>query len=148
MCGCHIFVHATGTTGFPGGSVVKKLPAVQETGFDPWVGSIPWRMKWQPTLVFLPGESHGQLSLEGYSPWGHKTAGQDLTTEKKQLIQRCRVMERGLYHQLRHPHPAPCKTTVLSTPPRQRKEKGPISRRTCDFSPLPFVWGDPLSCGI
>ena len=36
--------------------------------FDPWVRQIPWRRKWQPTLVFLPGESHGQRSLEGYSP--------------------------------------------------------------------------------
>ena len=41
-------------------------------GFDPWVGKIPWRRKWQPTPVFLPGESHGQISLVGYSPLGHK----------------------------------------------------------------------------
>ena len=34
-------------------------------GFDPWVGKIPWRRAWQPTPVFLPGESHGQGSLEG-----------------------------------------------------------------------------------
>ena len=40
-------------------------------GFDPPVGKIPWRRKWQPTPVFLPGESHGQRSLVGYSPWGH-----------------------------------------------------------------------------
>ena len=33
----------------------------------------PWRRKWQPTLAFLPGESQGQRSLEGYSPWGHKS---------------------------------------------------------------------------
>ena len=33
---------------------------------------IPWRRKWQPTLVFSPGESHGQRSLVGHSPWGHK----------------------------------------------------------------------------
>ena len=39
-------------------------------GFNPWVGKIPWRRKWQPTAVFLPGESHGQRSLVGYSPWG------------------------------------------------------------------------------
>jgi len=37
-----------------------------------WVGKIPWRRKWQPTPVFLPGKSHGQRSLVGYSPWGHK----------------------------------------------------------------------------
>jgi len=36
--------------------------------FDPWVRKIPWSRKWQPTPVFLPGESHGQRSLEGYSP--------------------------------------------------------------------------------
>ena len=36
--------------------------------FNPWVGKIPWRRKWQPTPVFLTGESHGQRSLEGYSP--------------------------------------------------------------------------------
>ena len=32
----------------------------------------PWRRKWQPTPVFLPGKSHGQRSLTRYSPWGHK----------------------------------------------------------------------------
>ena len=41
-------------------------------GFDPWVRKIPWRRKWQPTPVFLPGKSHGQRSLVGYSPWGRK----------------------------------------------------------------------------
>ena len=40
--------------------------------FDPWVGKIPWRRKWQPTPVFLPGKSHGQKSLAGYSSWGHR----------------------------------------------------------------------------
>ena len=38
--------------------------------FDPWVGKIPWRRKWQPTPVFLPGKSHRQRSLAGYSPRG------------------------------------------------------------------------------
>ena len=36
---------------------------------DPWFGKIPWRKKWQLTLVLLPGKSHGQTSLAGYSPW-------------------------------------------------------------------------------
>ena len=52
--------------------VVKNLPAMQETRFDPWVGKILWKRKWLPTPVFLPGESHGQRSLAGYSPWGCK----------------------------------------------------------------------------
>ena len=38
----------------------------------PWVGKMPWRRAWQPTPVVLPGESHGQRSLVGYSPWGQK----------------------------------------------------------------------------
>ena len=41
-------------------------------GFNPWVRKIPWNRKWQPTPVFLPGESHGQRSLVSYSPWGRK----------------------------------------------------------------------------
>ena len=63
----------------PGASLiaqsVKNLPAMQETWFDSWVWKIPWRRKWQPTPAFLPGESHGQRSLAGYSPWGHKELG-------------------------------------------------------------------------
>ena len=50
--------------------VTLSLP--QRPGFDPCVGKIPWRRKWQPTPVFLPGEPHGQSSLIGYSPRGHK----------------------------------------------------------------------------
>ena len=43
--------------GFPGGSVGKESACQCRTrGFSPWVGKIPWRRKWQPTLVFLPGE--------------------------------------------------------------------------------------------
>ena len=45
---------------------------MQETWFDPWVGKIPWRRKWQPTAVVLPGESQGQRSLSGCSPRGCK----------------------------------------------------------------------------
>ena len=45
---------------------------MQETQVWSWVWKVPWRRAWQPTPVFLPGESHGQRSLAGYSPWGHK----------------------------------------------------------------------------
>ena len=47
--------------------------------FDPWIGTIPWRRKWQPTPVFLPGKSHGRGSPVGYSPWGCKESD---TTER------------------------------------------------------------------
>ena len=49
--------------------------------FDPWVGKIPWRRKWQSPLVFLPGESRGQRSLVGYSPWGSQRVGHRGVTE-------------------------------------------------------------------
>ena len=45
--------------------------------FDPWVGKMPWRGKWQPTPVFWPGKSHGQRSLAGYSPLAPKRVGHD-----------------------------------------------------------------------
>ena len=48
--------------------MVKRLPTV----FKTWVEEVSWRRKWQPTPVFLPGESHGWRSLVGYSPWGRK----------------------------------------------------------------------------
>ena len=40
--------------------------------FNPWVAKVPWRREWQPTLVFLPGEFHGQRGQAGYSPRGHR----------------------------------------------------------------------------
>ena len=59
--------------GFPGGlMVIESAGQCRRHGFDPWVRRIPWRRKWQPTPVFLPGKSHGQRSLASYSPWGHK----------------------------------------------------------------------------
>ena len=50
-------------------------------GCSPWVGKIPWRRKWQFTLVFLPGKSCGQKSLACCSPWGSKRVRHDLVTK-------------------------------------------------------------------
>ena len=61
--------------GFPGGSVGKESACnqeMQETRFNPLVRKTPWRRAWQPTPVFLPGESQGQRSLAGCSPRGRK----------------------------------------------------------------------------
>ena len=73
--------------GFPGGSDGKDSPAIQ----DPWVPEIPWRRKWQPTPVILPGEFHEQRSLAGYSPWCCKESGMteqlSLTHSKQVLLQ-------------------------------------------------------------
>ena len=65
---------------FPGGSDGKSV-CLQcgRPRFHPWAGKIPWRRKWQPTPVLLPGKFHGQRSVVGYSPWGHKESD---TTER------------------------------------------------------------------
>ena len=56
--------------GLPPRAAVSEV--AQRPGFDLWVRKIPWRRKWQSTPVLLPGKSHGQRSLVGYSPWGLK----------------------------------------------------------------------------
>ena len=65
---------------------VKNLPAMQETRVLSLGWEDPWRRKWLPTPVFLPGKFHGQRSLVGYSPWSCKRVGHDLVT-KQQLQQ-------------------------------------------------------------
>ena len=62
-----------GYMGFPGGSEVKASACnVGDLGLIPGLGRFPWRRKRKPTPVFLPGESHGQRNLVGYSPRGRK----------------------------------------------------------------------------
>ena len=68
----------------PSAGAVAKNSACQcrrceRLRFDPWVGKIPWRREWQTAPIFLPGESHGQGSLVGYSPGGRKESD---TTER------------------------------------------------------------------
>ena len=60
---------------------------------DPWVRKIPWRRKWQPSLVFLPGESHGQRSLAGCSPWGLQKSQTQLNRPSSRIYS-----ERQLLH--------------------------------------------------
>ena len=63
--------------------IVKELACQfrrhKRHGFSPW--KIPWRRAWQPIPIFLPGESVGQRSLAGYSPWGRKESGPTEMTE-------------------------------------------------------------------
>ena len=72
--------------GFPGGSVSED-PACQcrRPRFDPWVEKILWRRKWQPTVEFLPGKSHGQRSRAGHSPCSRRV-GHNLRTETTTTI--------------------------------------------------------------
>ena len=55
-----------------GKELTRQCRRCKRCGFDPWVGKIPCKRKWQPTPVFLLGKSHGQRSLVGHSPWGCK----------------------------------------------------------------------------
>ena len=63
---------------------VKNLPAKQETQLQSLGWDDPWRREWLPTLLFLPEKSHGQSSLVGYSPWGHKES--DMTEQLSLLL--------------------------------------------------------------
>ena len=72
--------------GFPDGSVLRIHLPSRRHGFDPWLEKTPWRRKWQPTPVFLPGKSHGQRRLVGYSPWGHERFKCDLETKQQQQM--------------------------------------------------------------
>ena len=60
--------------GFPGGPMIKNPPSNAEDrcGLDPWDRKIPWKRKWQPTPVFLPGKFHLQRSMGGYNQWDHQ----------------------------------------------------------------------------
>ena len=51
---------------------LAKAGDARDMGLIPGWGRSPWKRKWQPTPTFLPGKFHGQRSLVGYSPWGHK----------------------------------------------------------------------------
>ena len=63
--------------------IPNKLLACQcrRLRFNPWIEKIPWRRTWQPTSVFLSGQSHGQRSLVGYSPWECKRVRHNLKTK-------------------------------------------------------------------
>ena len=73
-----IFEYCYMLNGLPKALAVKNSPA-KICEFDPWVRKILWRRKWQPTPVFLPGESHGGRSLVGYRP-GDRRVGHDWAT--------------------------------------------------------------------
>ena len=71
--------------GFPSGANGKEAVCQcrrrKRHNFDPWIGKIPWRRTWQPTLVFLPREFHGQRSLVGYGLQGRKELDMTEATE-------------------------------------------------------------------
>jgi len=61
---------------------------------DPWVGKIPWRRAWQPTPLYLPGKSHGQRNLVGFSPVGRKEADMTEVTYHARIFSLCTYREK------------------------------------------------------
>ena len=81
---CFLLCLVTGNSGWllrchNGKEPTSQWRRLKRHSFSPWVGKIPWRMKLQPTPVFLPGKFNGQKSLVGCNPWGHKKS--DLTEQ-------------------------------------------------------------------
>ena len=72
--------------------MVKHLLTMQENRFNPLVGKILWRRKWQPTPVLLPGKSHGQRSLVGYNSWGRKKSDMTMSVLTCCLILFARIL--------------------------------------------------------
>ena len=93
------------SAGFPIGGASGKEPACQggrrkRHGFDPWVRKIPWRQAWQPTPLFLPGESQGQRSLVGLQSMGLQRVSHDwsdFTAHTKTVIP-CRAIKSFINH--------------------------------------------------
>ena len=89
---CQLFFFRCYTGGFPGGSSNKESTCqcrrCKRHGFNLWVGRSPWRRKWQPIPVSLPGKSHAQRSLTDYSLWGRKESD---TTKRPGTSTRCYV---------------------------------------------------------
>ena len=95
-----IIIEIKGTIygGFSGGSVIKNLPAKQETQVWSLGQEDPQRRKWQPTAVVLPGKSHGQKSLEGYSRRVTRVVDNLATKQQQQLPNKCNVFESSPNH--------------------------------------------------
>ena len=117
----HVTALATGLQLWTGYTAMKlrHLLLGRKAMTNLWVGKIPWRRKWQPTPVLLPGESHGQRSPADYSPQGHKEL--DMT---ESLLQhhssKASVLQHSAFFtvQLSHPYMTTGKTIVLT---RRRK---------------------------
>ena len=73
--------------------VVKNLPANAGDARDTGSGRFPWRRKWQPNPVFLPGKFHGQRNLVGCCPWGCKESDLAEHTHNKQFCDRYKILE-------------------------------------------------------
>ena len=96
----HIFIYVCMYMSSLVAPLVENLPTTQETtcqckrcGNSPWVRKSPWRWKWLPTPVFLPGKSQRQRILEGYRPWGLKSSIKLIYIYSSNLMTHCNKWE-------------------------------------------------------
>ena len=85
------------TAGASGKETDCRCRRCKRRRFSPWVGRMPWRRKRQPTLVFLPGKSHGQKSLAGYGPQGHKESEMTEATQHSEHWGACVFLNYSLW---------------------------------------------------
>ena len=139
-------------------NICHKLFCLQygRPGFHPWVRKIPWRREWQPTPLFLPGESHGQRNLAGYSPrclkrgehnWGtkqqlHLSSDTFEHTQGRSPLCADSVGESsGTSQTLSHIRGPPCERSLLSTETVEDSlEINPLSASTLLRLPLWLSW--------
>ena len=108
--------------------MVKNLPSMLETRFDPWVRKIPQRREWQPTLVFLSGEFHEKRSLAAYSLWGRK----ELDKTKRLNTSNPGILSQSL-----------CLTKLTSTLPSQQVSELSPRTKAPSFHPVTLCQGTP-----
>ena len=144
------------TKGFPGGDSGKESTCQcrrrKRRGFDPWVRKIPWRRKWQPPLVFLPGAFHGQRSLVGYNPRGHKRQQQQTKSDNRPSV-RMNQGDSEWTLRLRNPRPLCVVRRTkgsgghpLPTLPTAHCERGPEERPQARQLPGPLKGHSGLLC--
>ena len=112
---------------------VKNLPAMQETQVLPLVGMISWRREWLPTSVSLLEEFHGQRSLAGYSPWGHKESDM---TEQLILSHSPTMLDFFSYPQVSAEMSPPLKDLPLIIPPKEGPSLDTVNIDHCSFKAL------------
>ena len=146
-----------GDNGLPqwpsGKEPVCNVGRYRSCGFNPWLEKIPWKEAWQPTPALLPGESHRQRSLPGYSPWGSKESGTTEVTKHKYTISSFKVHTSQVYFGSKYfPEPQEYSIPSNSCLPTHSTAGNTvlfleaILRRNEHLFPCPSLYWRPLLC--
>ena len=105
---------------------------MQEPRLHPWVRKMPWRSKWQPTPLFLPGASHGQRSLAGDSPGGRKESDTTAMTEHTHVHGPLFICD--------------CPTIYNEREPKSQKNRSGFQEEKASFYSIDFMSEQLLDC--